>query len=66
MCYPLSKKEITRCATADGQTGIYALFPLSRPTLQKGAAKKNLDKNYILFSPIFAIFTILEQHYIEN
>ena len=50
--------------TCLGPAGIYALFPLSRPTLQKGAGQKILDKNCILFSPIFAIFTInsLENH----
>ncbi len=29
--------------------GINILFPLSRPTLVKGAAQKILEKNFILF-----------------
>ena len=35
--------------------GINSLFPLSQPTLQKGAAQKILVKNFILF---FAIYTV--------
>ncbi len=38
--------------------GINSLFPLSRPTLQKGAAQKILVKYFILFSTTFKIFTI--------
>ena len=44
-----SCKHFTRPA------GINTLFPLSRPTLQKGAAQKILVKNFILF---FAIYTV--------
>ena len=37
-----------------GPAGINSLFPLSRPTLQKGAAQKISVKNFIFF---FAIYT---------
>ncbi len=33
--------------------GINSLFPLSRPTFQKGAAPKILVKNFILFFDIY-------------